>query len=210
MPNFVLIDDHPIILSGLAAVFRTHPQYQVVGTGATAEQALHLVSATPCDILVADLHLLGERFDMIRRLRMIEPDLKIMIFTETTSPAICLQALKAGANAFVLKDTPTDQLPAVIEAVLSGEEYISLELAPALTHVKEMTQQRQQLLAAKALSTRENQVAEELLNGASNREIAAKLNISYKTVKFYMNQIMRKFDVRNRVEAVLELQRLKN
>lgn len=210
MPKFVLIDDHPIILSGLTAVFRTHPQYQVAATGATAEQALSLVSATTCEILVTDLHLLGERFDMISHLRTIQPDLKIMIFTETACPSICLEVMKAGAKAYILKDTQTDALHAAIEMVLSGIDYISPELAPAISQTKETREQRQQQLASIALSSRETQVADALLNGASNKEIAVNLNLSYKTVKFYMNQIMRKFEVRNRVEVVLELQRLKN
>ena len=210
MPRFVLIDDHPIVLSGLTAVFRTHPRYEVAATGATAEQALHLVSATQCDILVADLHLLGDRFETIPRLRKLRPDLKIMIFTEIACPSNCLEVMKAGANAYILKDTSTDDFPAVIEMVLSGNDYISPELAPAISQTKETRQQRQEQLASIALSLRETQVADALLNGASNKEIAVKLNLSYKTVKFYMNQIMRKFEVRNRVEVVLELQRLKN
>lgn len=210
MPRFVLIDDHPIVLSGLTAIFRTQPRYEVVATGATAEQALQLVSATQCDILVADLHLLGDRFETIPRLRKLRPDLKIMIFTEIACPSNCLEVMKAGANAYILKDTSTDDLPAVIEMVLSGNDYISPELAPAISQTKETRQQRQEQLASIALSLRETQVADALLNGASNKEIAVKLNLSYKTVKFYMNQIMRKFEVRNRVEVVLELQRLKN
>lgn len=68
--------------------------------------------------------------------------------------------------------------------------------------------QRRQQLASLALSSRENRVAHELLNGAVNKEIATKLGVSHKMVKYYMNQIMRKLDARNRVEVVLELQRM--
>ncbi|PLL12329.1 DNA-binding response regulator [Tabrizicola sp. TH137] len=208
MPNFVLVDDHPIILSGLAALFRTRPHYRIVETGATAEEALRLVREVKCEILVTDLNLMGEELEGIRRIRAERPDLKIMIFTEATSPRTCLQVMKAGADGFVLKGSSTDDLAAAIETILSGQEFISPPLATSITQEKELEKQRRQKLASVALSSRENQVAHELLNGASNKEIAVKLSISYKTVKFYMNQIMRKFDVRNRLEVVLELQRM--
>lgn len=208
MLNFVLVDDHPIVISGLAALLRMHPAYQITSTGSTAEDALRLGRDGSCDVLVVDLHLLGDRFETVRQLRAEHPDLKIMIFTETDSPAACLEVMEAGADGFVLKTTGTDDLFRAIQAILSGKRFISLPLALGIDHEKDMEKQRKQQLASVALSSRENQVAHELLNGASNREIAVKLNISYKTVKFYMNQIIRKFDVRNRVEVVLELQRM--
>lgn len=208
MPRFVLIDEHPIVLSGLAAVFRTHPHYQIAATAVSADAALQLVIGSNCDILIADLPLLGERYETLRRIRAERPDLKILIFTETACPATCLDVLNAGANGFALKDSPAEELSRAIEAVLAGQDYIPPSLTSQVSQEKDLAKARRQQLASLALSAREHQVAHELLHGASNREIAAKLNISYKTVKFYMNQIMRKFDARSRVEVVLELQRM--
>lgn len=208
MPKFVLVDDHPIVLAGLACLFRTQPQYQIVHTGPTAEDALRLARDAECDVLVADLHLLGDRFETLRQIRAVSPDLKIIIFTENACPATCLEAMKAGADGFVLKDSETGELVSAIETILSGQGFLSVPMALGVGHERELEKQRKQLLASVALSAREHQVAHELLHGASNKEIAKKLNISYKTVKFYMNQIIRKFEVRNRVEVVLELQRM--
>ncbi|MBD1206566.1 MAG: response regulator transcription factor [Rhodobacteraceae bacterium] len=208
MPNLVLVDDHPIILSGLAALFRTRPGYQVVETCSTADPVLPLLRASKCDVLVSDLYLLGDKFETIRRIRKERPDIKILIFTENACPTTCLDVMTAGADGYILKNSGTDDLFTAIEAVLSGQGFISLPLVLGLSQEKEMEKQRRQQLASVALSSRESQVAHELLHGASNKEIAVKLNISYKTVKFYMNQIIRKFEVRNRVEVVLELQRM--
>jgi DNA-binding NarL/FixJ family response regulator len=208
MPNIVLVDDHPIVLYGLIALLRAHPRYRIVDTCSTAEAALRLVRETDCDVLVADLHMLGDMFETIRRIRTERPDIKIMVFTESASPATCLKAMAAGADGFVLKASSTDELSGAIETVLSGKEFISLPMASGVTRQKEVEKQRKQKIASVALSSRENQVVHELLKGASNKEIATKLSLSHKTVKYYMNQIMRKFDVRSRVEVVLEVHRI--
>lgn len=208
MPDFVLLDDHPIVLDGLTAVLGTRPEYRIMAACATAEAAETCVRQTNCDVLITELHAMGNPFDTIRRIRTDKPRLKIVIFTANACPATCLDVMKAGADGFVLKDSATDQLFSAIETVLSGKEFISLQMVPGVAHEIELAKQRRQQLASIALSTREGQVAHELLHGATNMEIAVKLNISYKTVKFYMNQIMRKFDARSRVEVVLELQRL--
>lgn len=208
MPKFVLVDDHPIVLSGLAALFRTNSRYQIVDTGSTSEDALRLARKAKCDVLVADLHLLGDRFETIRLVRAARPDLKIIVFTDNACPATCLEVMNAGVDGFILKDSETGELISAIETILAGQGFISVPMAPGVSHERELEKERNQQLASLALSSRENQVARELLHGASNKEIAIKLNISYKTVKFYMNQIIRKFAVRNRVEVVLELQRM--
>lgn len=209
MPKLVLVDDHPIILAGLAALFRTQPRYQIVNSGTTAEDALRFARTSKFDVLLIDLRLLGEGFETIRTIRAMRPGLKIVIFTENASPVTCLDVIKAGANGFVLKTSGTDDLVSAIETVLSGQRFIAFPLALGFSKEEALEEHRKQQLASVALSSRENQVALELLRGASNREIATKLNISYTTVKFYMNQIIRKFEVRNRVEVVLELQRLR-
>lgn len=208
MPDFVLIDDHPIVLDGLTAVLGTRPAYRIVATGATVEAAEILVCQTNCDVLFADLRLMANPSETIRRIRSERSHLKIIIFTENACPVTCLDVMKAGANGFVLKDSTTTELFGAIETILAGQEFISPPLQTEVSREKELAKDRKQQLASLALSSREGQVAHELLHGATNMEIAVKLNISYKTVKFYMNQIMRKFDAKSRVEVVLELQRL--
>jgi DNA-binding NarL/FixJ family response regulator len=108
----------------------------------------------------------------------------------------------------VLKGSSGGDLFYALEEVAAGKEYISSSMATKVIREMRMAEQRKAERASVALNSREDQVVRELLNGASNKEIANKLNLSDKTVKHYMTQIMQKFNARNRVEVVLEAQRL--
>lgn len=208
MLNLVLIDDHPIVLAGLVDILRNHGQYRVVNTGSTAEAALRLVRDGECDVLIADLNLPGDMVETIRQIRAEHPALKILVFTASASPDACLQVMAAGANGFVLKGSSGGDLFYAIEEVAAGKEFISSSMASKVIREMRMAEQRKQERASVALNSREDQVVRELLNGASNKEIANKLNLSDKTVKHYMTQIMQKFNARNRLEVVLEVQRM--
>jgi two-component system, NarL family, nitrate/nitrite response regulator NarL len=199
MLNLVLIDDHPIVLAGLVDILKSHAQYRVVNTGQTAEAALRLVREGGCDVLVADLNLPGD---------MVETILKILVFTASASPESCMQVMSAGANGFVLKGSSGGDLFYAIEEIAAGKEFISSSMASKVIREMRIAEQRKAERASVALNSREDQVVRELLNGASNKEIANKLNLSDKTVKHYMTQIMQKFNARNRLEVVLEVQRM--
>ena len=119
-----------------------------------------------------------------------------------------MDALSAGANGFVLKGSSGGDLFYAIEEVLAGKEFISSSMASKVIREMRAAEQRKAERASVGLNSREDQVVRELLNGSSNKEIANKLNLSDKTVKHYMTQIMQKFNARNRLEVVLEVQRM--
>ena len=95
-----------------------------------------------------------------------------------------------------------------IEEIAAGKEFISSSMASKVIREMRIAEQRKAERASVALNSREDQVVRELLNGASNKEIANKLNLSDKTVKHYMTQIMQKFNARKRLEVVIEVQRM--
>ncbi|WP_434620301.1 response regulator [Tabrizicola sp. M-4] len=208
MLNLVLIDDHPIVLAGLVDILRSQKNYNIVATGTTADAALRLVRDHDCDILVADLNLPGNMIEAIRQIRAERPSVRVLVFTASASVETCMQLLAAGATGYVLKGSSGGDLFYALEEVAAGKEYVSSSMATKVIREMRMAEQRKAERASVALNSREDQVVRELLNGASNKEIANKLNLSDKTVKHYMTQIMQKFNARNRVEVVLEVQRL--
>jgi two-component system, NarL family, nitrate/nitrite response regulator NarL len=208
MLNLVLIDDHPIVLAGLVDILRSHKDYNVVATGTTADAALRLVRENDCDVLVADLSLPGNIGEAIRQIRLERPSVRVLVFTANSSVETCIQMLAMGATGYVLKGSSGGDLFYALEEVAAGKEYISSSMATKVIREMRTAEQRKMERASVALNSREDQVVRELLNGASNKEIANKLNLSDKTVKHYMTQIMQKFNARNRVEVVLEFQRL--
>jgi len=208
MLNLVLVDDHPIVLAGLVDILRANARYQVAGIGSTSEDARRLVREKDCDLLVADLNIAGDMIGTIRQIRAEQPEVKVLVFTAAASTEVCMDALSAGANGFVLKGSSGGDLFYAIEEVLAGKEFISSSMASKVIREMRAAEQRKAERASVGLNSREDQVVRELLNGSSNKEIANKLNLSDKTVKHYMTQIMQKFNARNRLEVVLEVQRM--
>ncbi len=207
MLNLVLVDDHPIVLAGLTDILRGQPRFAIRATGATAEAALELVRDGVCDMLITEMNLPGDMLATIRQIRAEAPEVKILIFTASTSVEDCMGVLAAGAHGIVLKGSSGTDIHYAIEEVAAGKEFISSGMATKIIREMRAAEQRKAVRASAGLNSREDQVVRELLNGSSNKEIANKLNLSDKTVKHYMTQIMQKFNARNRLEVVLEVQR---
>jgi len=208
MLNVALIDDHPIVLAGLVETLRPYGQYQIVGTGSTAEAALNLVRGGSVDVVLLGLNAPDLMIEAARDICAEGAATKVLVFTGSNDVQQCIAALSVGAMGYVLKDIAVPDLCYAIEEVASGREFIASSMANAVIREMRLAEQRRVANASVSLNSREGQVVRELLNGASNKEIANKLNLSDKTVKHYMTQIMQKFNVRNRVEVVLQAQRI--
>jgi DNA-binding NarL/FixJ family response regulator len=208
MLNVALIDDHPIVLAGLVETLRACAQYRIIGTGSTRDAALTLVRDGSVDVVVLGLTPAATMMDVIHDIRDEAPGTKVLVFTGSADVQNCIAALSSGALGYVLKDIAVPDLFYAIEEVAAGREFIASTMASAVIREMRLAEQRRVANASVSLNSREGQVVRELLSGASNKEIANKLNLSDKTVKHYMTQIMQKFNVRNRVEVVLQAQRI--
>ena len=208
MLNVALIDDHPIVLAGLVETLRPCAQYRIVGTGTSRDAAMDLVRDGAVDVVILGLTPAVTMIDVIEEITAEAPDTKVLVFIGTSDVQTCIAALSAGALGYVLKDIAVPDLFYAIEEVAAGREFVASTMASAVIREMRLAEQRRVANATVALNSREGQVVRELLNGASNKEIANKLNLSDKTVKHYMTQIMQKFNVRNRVEVVLQAQRI--
>jgi len=206
--RIAFVDDHPTLLRGIAGIFAENDGFEIVGTGATADAAIELAAERSPDVLVVDLSMPGDVFAAIAAILKCSPATRIVIFTAFADVDLALKAIDAGAHAFVLKGRPFEDLFDAIAAVRAGELFVSPDFAPKLmAGFRNRTQREKDRKKAK-LSARELQIVECLFEGMPNKEIARKLELSEKTVKHYMTNLMNKLRVKSRLEVVLAAKRL--
>lgn len=204
--TIALVDDHPTLLRGLASLFDAEPGFTIVGTGTTAGEAATLVERLTPDILITDLSMPGDVFAAIEAV-IANSSTRIVVFTAFANVEMAMRALDAGAHGFVLKGQPSEELYAAIEAVLSGTVYVSPDFAPTLmSGYRHRSRDKPPRLR---LSARENQLISCLLEGKTNKEIARTLELSEKTIKHYMTNLMHKLQVKSRLEVVIAAQAMR-
>ncbi len=220
MIRILLADDHPIVREGLRAVLETQPDFEVVGTpeqAASGDEALRLTMELQPDILLLDLEMpVMDGVETIRRLRQqlrLEPGKgdgfrpRIIVFTAFDSDERIIAALEAGANGYLLKGAPREDIFNAIRITMQGGSLLQPVIASKLLrHVGQQSfissQNLQQSAAYEALTERELEVLGLLAQGMPNKEIAAHLTISERTAKFHVSSIMGKLGATNRTEAV--------
>lgn len=200
-PRVVLVDDHPVVRTGLAALLQADGRLDVVGEAGDTAGALALVerrvtTGEGVDLVFMDLHLGRGPGGIEATAQLTRRGVPVLVVTTFDSDADILGALDAGARGYVLKDSPTGQLVEAALAVVAGRTVLSPEVQARLvaraTHPVE------------ALSSRESQVLERVAAGATNREVARELFISESTVKTHLAHLFAKLGVDNRTALVAE------
>jgi DNA-binding NarL/FixJ family response regulator len=206
--SIAFVDDHPILLSGLAALFEAHPDFTVVGTGHCAKDAMEIVTRHRPNVIVMDINMPGKVLETVAEIAVGRFGTKVLTFTAATGIDSAISALEAGSGGYVLKGSSADELMSAVRTVNAGDTYITASYAAKVVAGLRTASLRKSAIEAMRLSLREEQVLRLLLRGQTNREIAATLTIGEKTVKHYMTILMQKLNVRNRVEVVLAAQQL--
>jgi len=210
--RIAVVDDHPLFREGVAFTLDTAGGFEVVGQGASAADAVRIVTQERPDIILLDVSMPGNGIEAARTISTMAPEVLIIILTVSESEEHVAAALQAGARGYVLKGSSAQELVRTVRAVREGDSYVSPGLAARL-----LTQMKQQQNAdnvhalrgeeAAELTAREDEILGFVSRGLTNKEIASRLALSEKTVKHYMTNIMNKLQVRNRVEAVLASRR---
>ena len=185
--RLLLVDDHPLVRDGLRARLETVDRFAVVAEAGNAAEALDAVRlhAPDCvlmDISMRDIH----GIELTRRLHRSVPDLKVIMLTMHDEPQYVIEAFRAGARGYVLKDSPSAEIVAAIDAVGAGSRYFSARVADALVSAS---------LPEPELTPREREVLDLIADGLGNKEIAARLDLSVRTVESHRINIKRKFDL---------------
>jgi DNA-binding NarL/FixJ family response regulator len=195
----IIVDDHPVVRFGLAAIIGLQPDMLVVGEAGTGEEACALCARQPADVVLMDLRLPGlSGLEAIRALRKTHPKLRFIVLTTYDGDEDIHRALEAGAQAYLLKAMSHTDLANAIRAVHAGMKYLPASVSKSLAERPPHSE----------LSARELQVLELIVKGLSNREIGDALSISEATVKWHVNMILSRLNVTDRTQAtVAALQR---
>ncbi|MGV8845636.1 response regulator [Tessaracoccus sp.] len=192
----LLVDDHPVVRTGLRAVIGSRPGVVILGEAATGEEGVILAGHLRPDVVLCDLRL-GDGMDGVEAttaLRALDPAPAVIILTTFDRDADILRAIEAGAAGYLLKDVSATTIVEAIHAASRGEMVLAPELATRVMRGMRNSTPR--------LTQRELEVLQHLSTGASNREIAKALFVSEATIKSHLVHIFTKLDVDSRARAI--------
>jgi DNA-binding NarL/FixJ family response regulator len=198
MIRILLADDHPIVRDGLRAVLSTQADFAVVGEAENGTQVLAQIAALEPDILLLDLEMPdGDGVVTLQALAGTNTTVRVIIFTAFDTDDRIVEAVRAGAKGYLLKGAPRAELFNAIRVVHSGGSLLQPVIASKL--IGRLTQAP---ALVEPLTAREQEVLTLIAQGLPNKEIAARLVITERTVKFHVSAIMSKLGATNRTEAV--------
>ncbi len=197
----LLVDDHELVRLGLTTLINDQPDLEVVGEAGTAAEALRVVENTRPDVVLMDIRIPGEGgIEATRQITARFPHTKVVMLTSFADDELVVRAIGAGAVGYVLKQVGNEELLRAIAAAARGEALLdSTTTARLLSRVRE-TERKADEDAFRDLSDRELDVLVEVAHGRSNAEIGRTLNLSEKTVRNYVSNILEKLHLTNRIE----------
>ncbi len=202
--HILVADDHPIVREGLVAILSTQPDFNVVGEAATGNEAVRQVEALHPDVILLDLEMPEmDGVDALRQIRLAHPETQAIVFTAFDTDERILAAVRAGAQGYLLKGAPREDIFKAVRVASQGGSLLQPVVASRLLrHVANPAEN------SPALTPRELEVLRWLAQGKTNKEIAAALNITQRTVKFHVSSILRKLGAGNRTEALASAAKL--
>jgi DNA-binding NarL/FixJ family response regulator len=196
MIKVVLADDHALVRAGMRSLLGGMAEVQVVGEASSGEEALQLAESERPDVVLMDIAMKGMTgLDAAARMRERQPSVRVIILSMHAGEEYVLQALRAGAVGYLLKDAATGELELALRSVMRGESWFS----PAVSRqvVEGYVQRVGGEAAADVLTPRQREVLRLVAGGKSTKEIAYDLNLSVKTVETHRAQIMERLGIRD-------------
>jgi len=191
--RILIVDDHPVVCSGLTSMLTAYAELTVMGSAASGEEALAMVKRDPPHVILLDIRMPGmDGIDVLRALQNMEAPPRVIVLTSFEKDEEIYRAIRSGAQGYLLKDTTESDMIAAITVVDAGKRYIPRHIAARLAD----------RMMRSDLTARELQTLELLAHGSTNKEIAKELKISDNTVRHHVNSIMDKLQVSDRTEAV--------
>ncbi|KZZ84683.1 MULTISPECIES: response regulator transcription factor [Bacillaceae] len=202
MIRILLADDHPVVRRGLGFFLSMQKDMEIAGEASNGAEALHLAGELKPDIILMDLSM--PEMDGVQATKAIKadfPKMKILILTSYADQDHVIPAIEAGASGYQLKDVEPGELAQSIRAILNGENKLHPKVTNhVLAHLSNGKKEKNPLTE---LTARELDVLKEIAKGKSNKEIAASLFITEKTVKSHVSNLLPKLQVSDRTQAAL-------
>lgn len=182
-----LVDDHSLVRDGIRALLSVMPRLEVVGEAENGAQAIEMVGRCQPDLLLMDISLKDMNgLELTRLLGKQHPSLKILILSMYDNYEYVSESVRSGASGYVLKNAPSREIIAAIEAIISGGTFYSAEIAQRLATDQNTDNE---------LTPRESQVLYKMVQGLNNKEMARELDISVRTVETHRLSIRRKLNI---------------
>jgi two-component system, NarL family, response regulator LiaR len=195
----LLVDDHPVVRQGLRALLSTQDGIEVVGEADDGEAAVAATERLSPDVVLMDVVMPGmDGVEALRRIGERRPQTRVVMLTSYADERTAMEAVDAGASGFLLKDASPRDVAAAIRAAHRGEAVLHPSVAAKL-----LAERRRPPAAHADLTARELEVLRLIARGLQNKQIAAQLHVSEKTVKTHVSAILRKLDVTDRTQAAM-------
>jgi len=208
--TLVVVDDHEVVRQGLAAMLDRRPGFQVVGEAATVAEALEVTRRFRPDLVVMDVRLPdGSGVEACREIRAELPETRVVMLTSYPDEEAVIAAIIAGASGYLLKQVRARDLVAALEAVGRGESLLDPAVTGKVLERMRRIASSDQPDELAALTQQERKILALVAEGKTNKEIAADVFLSDKTVKNYVSSILAKLNLERRAQAAAYVARLK-
>ena len=199
-----LVDDHELIREGIKQLLELEDNIDVIGQAGNGEEAIEKILEYRPDVVLLDINMPKMNgIDVLRRLKDLGANSKIIMLTIHKDREYLLEAMKIGADGYVLKDTDAEGLLRAIRAVKNDKTYIQPSIASLLVQDVNIIEFNEDDIKIESLTKREYEVLTLIAEGLSNKDIANKLYISEKTVKNHVSSILKKLEVNDRIQAAI-------
>ena len=199
-----LTDDHTLFRQGIRTLLAAEPDIEIVGESANAAEAVEQTAEVRPDVVLLDISMPGlSSFQAIPQIRRTRPETKVLLLTMYDDEDYLAEGMEAGANGYILKDSPAEQLVTAIREVHRGGSYMSPRmLAHLVDDFRSRARADHPVPRFDTLTGREKEVLKLLAEGNSVKEIAGDLDLSLKTVETHKFNLMRKLDIHNKAQLV--------
>ena len=202
MIKILVVDDHAFLRDAIRSILEVESDMKVIGEASSGDEVLGKVEECRPDCILMDINLPGKNgIEATELVKKNYPNCRVLVFTMYEHDEYLMDALQAGADGYLLKDSSSEQVVAAIRMLYQGDSVIH----PRMT--KKLITYHQQKMKVESneneLTEREKEILFELVKGLSNKEIAEALYISDKTVKIHINKIFKKLNVKSRSQAVI-------
>ncbi|CAM5308079.1 two-component system response regulator NarL [Thauera mechernichensis] len=199
----LIVNDHPLFRKGLGQLLQMVPGFVLAGEAADGEEGLALSRQLKPDLILLDLNMRGMNgLEVLRGLRTARIESKVVMITVSDAGEDVVAALRAGVNGYLLKDMEPEAMMAALADVAAGRVVIPPQLNHLLAAALR-SETRPQSVGAAGLTEQETRILEKIAAGLSNKQIGRELDITEGTVKVHVKHVLRKLDLRSRVEAAV-------